>query len=174
MDRAQEAKEPCPRCGKPGLMREETGWCGFCSRSNPGPKPPRECFECGRLFRRGGLGLCTRCYQRTSDRALVRAENLAARLAEPPTWLLDFAAHIIGPHNPNRAAVIVTKGTKLNCAPASPYYMTHVLDPAGLTPKTARNTRLVSWPPASTRRSSRPPSASTPRPRSTTAPTASI
>ena len=39
--------------------------------------------------------------------------------------------------------VIVTKGTKLNSAPASPYYMTHVLEAAGLTPKTARNTRLV-------------------------------
>lgn len=39
--------------------------------------------------------------------------------------------------------VIVTKGRKLNSAPASPYYMTHVLDAAGLTPKTARNTRLV-------------------------------
>lgn len=39
--------------------------------------------------------------------------------------------------------VIVTKGTKLNSAPASPYYMTHVLDRAGPTPKTARNTRLV-------------------------------
>jgi hypothetical protein len=39
--------------------------------------------------------------------------------------------------------IIVTKGTKLNSAPASPYYMTHVLDPAGLTPKTARNTRLT-------------------------------
>lgn len=38
--------------------------------------------------------------------------------------------------------VIVTKGTKLNSAPASPYYMSHALDPAGLTPKTARVTRL--------------------------------
>lgn len=85
-------------------MREETGWYRFCSRPKPGPKPPRECAECGRLSRRGGLGLCTRCYQRTSDRALVRAENLAARLAEPPPWLGDFAAHIIGPHNPSRAA----------------------------------------------------------------------
>ncbi len=108
-DRARQAKVPCPRCGRPGLLREETGWCGFCSRPKPGPKPPRECAECGRLFRRGGLGLCTRCYQRKPERALIRAENLAARLDDPPPWLLDFAARIIGPHNPGRATVLITK-----------------------------------------------------------------
>jgi len=37
--------------------------------------------------------------------------------------------------------VIVTKGTKLNSAPASLYYMTHVLDSGGLTPKQPSTTR---------------------------------
>lgn len=107
--RAQEAKQTCPRCGKPGLLREATGWCGPCSHPGAPKKPPRECAQCGRMFRRGGLGLCTRCYQRTPERVLVRAENLAARLENPPPWLLDFAAHITGPHNPGRATVLITQ-----------------------------------------------------------------
>jgi hypothetical protein len=105
---AQAAKLPCPRCGKPGLLRENTGWCGPCSHPGSPKKPPRECARCGRLFRRGGLGLCTMCYQQTPERVLVRAENLASRLTDPPPWLLDFAAHITGPHNPGRAAALIT------------------------------------------------------------------
>lgn len=107
--RARDAKQPCPRCGQPGLLRQETGWCGFCSRPRPATKPPRECTECGRPFRRGGLGMCTMCYQRTPGRALVRAENLAARLEDPPAWLMDFATCIVGPHNPSRAAALITQ-----------------------------------------------------------------
>jgi hypothetical protein len=63
---------------------------------------------------------------------------------DPVTWntLESCLAHraALKTSNPH---VIVTKGTKLNSAPASHYYMTHVLDPAGLTPKTARNTRMT-------------------------------
>ena len=33
----------CPRCGKPGLLREATGWCGPCSNPGSPKKPPREC-----------------------------------------------------------------------------------------------------------------------------------
>jgi hypothetical protein len=106
---AQAAKQPCPRCGRPGLIREATGWCGPCSRPKPQPRPAPECAECGRPFRRGGLGLCTACYQRTPVRVLVRAENLTARLQDPPPWLLDFAAHITGPQNAGSAAVLITE-----------------------------------------------------------------
>jgi hypothetical protein len=108
-DRARQAKALCPRCGKPRLLRDDTGWCAFCSRPKPGPKPPRECAECGRPFRSGGLGLCTRCYQRKPERALIRAENLAARLDDPPPWPVEFAAHIIGPHSPGCATVLITE-----------------------------------------------------------------
>lgn len=110
---AQTAKQPCPRCGRPGLIREATGWCGPCSRPKPQPRPAPERAQCGRPFRRGGLGLCTACYQRTPERVLVRAENLAARLEQPPPWLLDFAAHVTGPQNPARAAVLITEPGRL-------------------------------------------------------------
>jgi hypothetical protein len=81
------------------------------------------------------------------DRARSRA-HLGKRPTsvplDPATWdaLERCLSHrcALKTSNPH---VIVTKGTKLNSAPASPYYMTHVLDPAGRTPKTARNTRLV-------------------------------
>jgi hypothetical protein len=106
---AQTAKQPCPRCGRPGLIREATGWCGPCSRPRPQPRPAPQCATCGRPFRRGGLGLCTACYQRTPGRVLIRAENLAARLDEPPPWLPGFAAHITGPQNAARAAVLITE-----------------------------------------------------------------
>lgn len=38
----------------------------------------------------------------------MRAENLAARLDKPPSWLLGFAAHITGSQNAARAAVLIT------------------------------------------------------------------
>lgn len=81
------------------------------------------------------------------DRARSRA-HLGKRPAsvplDPTTWdALERCLAHRGALKTSNPHVIVTKGTKLNSAPASPYYMTHVLDPAGLTPKTARNTRLV-------------------------------
>lgn len=39
--------------------------------------------------------------------------------------------------------MIVTKVTKTSQAPASPAYLSHVLDPAGDAPKHLRNTRLL-------------------------------
>ncbi|WP_180685593.1 hypothetical protein [Streptomyces gossypiisoli] len=55
------AQQPCPRCGKPGYLREDTGWCGSCSRPGPPKQPPRICRECGQLRRHAGLGLCSAC-----------------------------------------------------------------------------------------------------------------
>lgn len=46
----------------------------------------------------------------------------------------------LGTHNPH---LIVTKVTKPRATPASPAYVTHVLDPAGVRTKTLRSTRLV-------------------------------
>ncbi|MEV8515864.1 hypothetical protein [Dactylosporangium sp. NPDC051484] len=46
----------------------------------------------------------------------------------------------LGTANPH---VIVTKVTKTDASPASPAYLSHVLDPAGVAPKHLRNTRLV-------------------------------
>lgn len=105
---AQAAKVPCPRCGRPGLIREATGWCGPCSHTGPGKKPPRTCSSCGQLRRHAGLGMCSACWQRHPDRPFIRAAHLAASLADPPVWLADFAAHVAGPHCPSRAAALVT------------------------------------------------------------------
>lgn len=63
---------------------------------------------------------------------------------DPAAWaaLLRCLAHrtTLRTTNPH---VIVTKGTKLTSAPASPVYTTHVLDSAGIGPRTLRNTRLL-------------------------------
>lgn len=38
----------------------------------------------------------------------MRGEKLAARLADPPTWLLDFAAYIAARHCPARSSALIT------------------------------------------------------------------
>ncbi len=88
---ASAVKRTCPRCERPGLIRETTGWCGPCSNPGPAPKPPRPCRECGRLTRRLSDGLCGRCWQRHPDRARNQADHLAATLEDPPWWLTAFA-----------------------------------------------------------------------------------
>lgn len=98
----------CPRCGKPGYLRATTGWCGPCSRPRPGKHPPRVCRQCGRLREHEGLGLCAACYQRHPDRPFIRADNLIARLAQPPRWLGEFAAHLAARHGPSRACEMIT------------------------------------------------------------------
>ncbi|MGH3410662.1 MAG: hypothetical protein ACRDRJ_50435, partial [Streptosporangiaceae bacterium] len=30
-ERRRAAQRPCPRCGRPGYLRDDTGWCGPCS-----------------------------------------------------------------------------------------------------------------------------------------------
>jgi site-specific recombinase XerD len=105
---AAAAKAPCPRCGRPGLIRESTGWCGPCSRPAPATKPPRVCRSCGQLRRHCGLGMCSACWQRHPDRPFIRATHLIATLPDPPDWLGEFAAHVAGPHTPSRAAGLVT------------------------------------------------------------------
>jgi hypothetical protein len=63
---------------------------------------------------------------------------------DPATWsaLQRCLAHrgALGTANPH---LIVTKVTKTAGMPASPAYLSHVLDPADVSPKHLRNTRLV-------------------------------
>jgi site-specific recombinase XerD len=63
---------------------------------------------------------------------------------DPATWsaLQRCLTHRkqLGTANPH---LIVTKVTKTAGMPASPAYLSHVLDPAGVAPKHLRNTRLV-------------------------------
>lgn len=103
----ERAKRPCPRCGKPGFLRDETGWCGSCSRPGPGKDPPRICAGCGELRRHCGLGLCGRCWQKNPRRPFATAAGLASRLDNPPAWLTGFAAFAAAGFAPSRAAGLV-------------------------------------------------------------------
>lgn len=102
------AKEPCPRCGRPGYLREGTGWCGICSRPRQAKDPPRPCRQCGQVRRHEALGLCSACWQRRPDRAFVAGAGLAARLASPPGWLEGFIAHLAASYSPGRATTLIT------------------------------------------------------------------
>jgi predicted RNA-binding Zn-ribbon protein involved in translation (DUF1610 family) len=59
--RQSAAQRLCPRCGRPGYLREATGWCGPCSRPRQGKDPPRKCIQCGQVRRHEGLGRCSAC-----------------------------------------------------------------------------------------------------------------
>jgi site-specific recombinase XerD len=112
-DEREQARQPCPRCGKPGYLRQETGCCGSCSRPDPPKNPPRVCAGCGQLRRHAAFGLCGRCWQRHPDRPFVRAETLISALDDPPGWLRDFAAHVAAGFCPARAARLVSDLGKL-------------------------------------------------------------
>jgi hypothetical protein len=107
--RQDAAKETCPRCGRPGYLREDTGWCGTCSRPRQEKDPPRECAQCGQVRRHEALGLCSACWQRRPDRPLVQGASLAASLAEPPDWLGALVNHLAGAYSPGRASELVTE-----------------------------------------------------------------
>ncbi|WP_411143070.1 hypothetical protein [Streptomyces sp. x-80] len=89
-----EAQQPCPRGGKPGYLREATGWCGPCSHPGSPKQPPRICRECGQLRWHAGLGLCSPCWQKHPGRPFIRGEHLREGLTELPSWLDDFVAHV--------------------------------------------------------------------------------
>lgn len=104
--RAQQ--KPCPRYRRPGYLRPDTGWCGSCSRPGPPKQPPRVCRQCGQLRRHAGLGLCSPCYQRHPDRPFIRADNLIARLDQPPGWLGELTVHLAARHCPSKACEMIT------------------------------------------------------------------
>jgi site-specific recombinase XerD len=104
----EAAKSLCPRCSKAGFLREATGLCGSCSRPGPPKGPPRVCWVCGELRRHSGLGMCSRCWQRHPDRPFIMAQNLAARLNQPPEWLPNFTAHLSAGNSVGRACIMIT------------------------------------------------------------------
>lgn len=118
---AAAAKQTCGRCGRLGLIREHTGWCGTCSRPRPEPRSPRPCTECARLTRRLSNGLCSRCWQRHPDRAINQAENLASVLDDPPWWVVPFAAYASERMSIGRVSVLVTGLKRLLSDGESPH-----------------------------------------------------
>jgi hypothetical protein len=54
------------------------------------------------------LGLCSACWQRHPGRPFIRGEHLRDRLADPPSWLADFVAHVAARHCIARACGFVT------------------------------------------------------------------
>jgi hypothetical protein len=68
---------------------------------------------CGELRRHVGLGMCGRCWQRYPDRPFVRGQTLAARLAEPPSWLDDFVAYLAAHYCPAQACKLITTLARL-------------------------------------------------------------
>jgi site-specific recombinase XerC len=107
--RQAAARRLCPRCGRAGYLREDTGWCGTCSRPRQRKDPPRACAQCGQVRQHEGLGLCSACWQRRPERPFVQAAHLAAGLASPPGWLDGFIAHLAAVHSPARACTMITK-----------------------------------------------------------------
>ncbi|WSK02112.1 integrase (plasmid) [Streptomyces sp. NBC_01320] len=102
------AQQQCPRCGKPGYLREQTGCCGPCSHPGSPKQPPRTCRGCGHLRRHEGLGLCSACWQKHPGRPFLRGEHLQDRLTDPPGWLADFVAHVAARHCVSRACGFIT------------------------------------------------------------------
>lgn len=118
------AKQLCPRCDRPGFLRVNTGWCGHCSRPRQGKHPPRECAECGQVRRHAGLGMCSACWQKHSDRPFVAIENLIARLEDPAPWLRDFAGHLAARHCVGRACTMISAlGRLLQDQPGHPQFV---------------------------------------------------
>lgn len=110
---AEAAKQMCPRCGKPGLLREHIGWCGPCSNPGGSKKPPVECVVCGEARRHAAKGMCGRCWQRHPDRPFVRMDTLIDSLETPPAWLGEFAVHLAARHCPARACRMITELDRL-------------------------------------------------------------
>lgn len=111
-------KRRCERCDRPGVIREETGVCGWCSRSLAkwNTQPPRRCVICGELKRHFARGMCERCYNHDPDLPFDYAERLAGRLESPPWWLQDFAAYSAGRYCPYRALVLLRELSRLLAA----------------------------------------------------------
>ena len=112
-DRRAAAWQPCPRCGKPGRIREGTGWCGHCSHPGRTPSPDAACRACGLVAHLEGDGLCLPCYTKSPHRITLRAGNLAAQLSDPPSWLPGFADYLVPRHNATAACQMITDTGRL-------------------------------------------------------------
>lgn len=107
-ERRARAWQPCPRCGKPGRIRDQTGWCGHCSHPGRPPAPDAACQACRTVTRLAGAGLCPRCYDKSPHRIAVRAANLAGSLDDPPDWLPGFAGYLAPRHHAGSACQMIT------------------------------------------------------------------
>jgi site-specific recombinase XerD len=54
-------------------------------------------------------GLCDNCWQQDPARLAAQVEHLAARLADPPAWLGDFAAHAAARHCTGRTSLMISR-----------------------------------------------------------------
>ena len=99
----------CPRCGRRRILRCDTGWCGSCSRPGRPRNPDAACVDCGQLTRLYGARRCRTCWSRSPHRIPIRAADVAAILDNPPAWLGDFAAYLVGRHHPSRACKMLTR-----------------------------------------------------------------
>ena len=106
--RREAAKRPCPRCGRPGLLRPDTGICGRCQRAlrpRQPPAPPRQ--EDLRALRRApartrhaaaalAATRATRRWWTTAPPGLPRTWSIR------PDWLAAFAGYLAGRLSPGR------------------------------------------------------------------------
>ena len=97
----------CPRCGRTGFIRTDTGWCGPCSRPARGGAAPglRVCGEAPPAFRAGNVFPVLPAGSRP---ATVRGEHLIAELADPPEWLQEFVVFLATRHCPGRATTMIS------------------------------------------------------------------
>lgn len=107
--RRDAARVECPRCHKCRILRSDTGLCGPCSHPGRPPNPDAACVDCDQVIRLTGAGRCRTCWERSPHRITVRAANLAEALGDPPDWLGDFAAYLVGRHHPSRACAMLTR-----------------------------------------------------------------
>lgn len=123
----EAAKAPCPACGSRRLLLPGTGRCATCSRTcadcgkvvrprdrdrcsrcHRRAEPSRACRTCGTLKVIVAHGLCDNCWQQDPARLAGQVEHLAARLADPPAWLGDFAAHAAARHCVGRTSLMIS------------------------------------------------------------------
>ena len=108
------AQRPCPRCGRPGYLREATGWCGPCSRPRQPKDPPRACAQCGQVKRHEGagdvLGLLAAPpgpalrRRRSPGRPARQPAGLAGRVHRPPGRGARPGPRLPPDHRPGPAA----------------------------------------------------------------------
>ena len=124
----ERAKALCLGCRRLRLLVPGTGRCVICSRTctdcgkvvrplgrhrcsrcHRRAEPSRACLACGKLTLIVAHGLCDNCWQQDPDRLAGQVERLAVRLADPPAWLADFAAHAAARHCVGRTSLMISR-----------------------------------------------------------------
>lgn len=113
----QAAKQTCPACRRPGMLRPDAGGvCGMCARrARPRKQPtPRICRRCGRLAEHDGHGLCSACYQRDPSRMPTWTAGALRRLGgATPVWFAPLAEDLAERCAPGVAAAHLRKVERL-------------------------------------------------------------